>query len=122
MSKTILVVDDSDVFRKIVRVYLKNAGFEIIEKPDGQEAYDHLNGGNRVNLIICDVNMPNMDGLTFARKIKEHSELRFLPIIMLTTESQEDKKQQGKEAGVRAWLVKPFSPGDLLTAINKILV
>jgi len=122
MSKTVLLIDDSEVFRKIVRVYLKNANFEILESGDGQQGLDLLESGQKVNLIVCDVNMPNMDGLTFIKKIKEHPKLKFTPIIMLTTESEEDKKRQGMEAGVKAWLVKPFSPEELLKAINKILV
>jgi len=122
MSKTVLLVDDSEVFRKIVRVYLKNANFEIMESGDGQEAFTLLESGQKINLIVCDVNMPNMDGLTFIRKMKEHPKLKFTPIIMLTTESEEEKKRQGMEAGVKAWLVKPFSPEELLNAINKILL
>ena len=121
MSKTIMIVDDSEVFRKIVRVCLKNSGYELIECSDGVDALNQLTG-QKISLIISDVNMPNMDGLTLAKQVKEKEEYKFTPIIMLTTEHQEDKKQQGKDIGVRAWLVKPFSPEELLDSINKILV
>lgn len=116
-----MIIDDSTVFRKVVSMHLKNAKYEVLEAGDGVDALAKLQQEKKVNLIICDVNMPNMDGLTFVNKLREIPELKFIPIIMLTTESQEDKKRQGMEAGARAWLVKPFSPEQLLSAVSKLI-
>lgn len=120
MEKRILIIDDSAVFRKIVSVQLKNAHFELIEAVDGKDALEKLKT-NKVDLIVSDMNMPNMDGLTFIKSVKANPDLKFTPIIMLTTESQDEKKKQGLEAGARAWLTKPFSPEALLETIQKIL-
>ncbi|MBK8394491.1 MAG: response regulator [Leptospiraceae bacterium] len=120
MSKKILIIDDSAVFRKVVSMNLKHAGYEVIEAIDGVDALAKL-PTVKPNLIVCDVNMPNMDGLTFVSRVRADEENRFIPIIMLTTESQEDKKRKGMEAGAKAWLVKPFAPEQLLTAISKLM-
>lgn len=119
-NKKIMVVDDSAVFRKVVSMHLKNANYDVIEANDGVDAINKLLQGS-VNLIICDVNMPNMDGLTFITKVRADENNKFTPIIMLTTESHEDKKRKGMEAGAKAWLVKPFSPEQLLTAVSKLI-
>ncbi|BDA79010.1 response regulator [Leptospira kobayashii] len=121
MSKKILIIDDSAVFRKIISVHLKNANFELLEANDGLEALKQLSAGT-VDLIVSDVNMPNMDGISFIKKIKEDPKHKFTPIIMLTTESQPEKKQQGIDAGAKAWLTKPFSPEELLDTISKLVV
>ncbi|NCN10737.1 MAG: response regulator [Leptospira sp.] len=120
MAKKILIIDDSAVFRKIVSVHLKNAEFELIEAVDGKDAIEKLKD-TKVDLIVSDMNMPNMNGLTFIKVIKEDPNLKFTPIVMLTTESQEEKKKQGLEAGARAWLTKPFSPEELLQTIQKLI-
>ncbi|WCL47850.1 response regulator [Leptospira sp. GIMC2001] len=120
MSKKILIIDDSAVFRKIVTVHLKTAAFEIIEAVDGLDALEKLKT-TKVDLIVSDMNMPNMDGIEFVKSIKTDPIHKFTPIIMLTTESQDDKKKLGLEAGARAWLTKPFSPEDLLSTISKLL-
>lgn len=121
MSKKILIVDDSAVFRKVVSMHLKNQGYEVLEAGDGLEAFEKLKT-EQVSLIVCDVNMPNMDGLTFISRLRaEIQENKFTPIIMLTTESGEEKKRQGMEAGAKAWLVKPFAPEQLLMAISKLI-
>lgn len=99
---------------------LKHAGYEVIEAVDGVDALAKL-ASTKPNLIVCDVNMPNMDGLSFVAKVRADENNRFLPIIMLTTESQEDKKRKGMEVGAKAWLVKPFAPEQLLTAISKLI-
>ena len=93
---------------------------EVVEAVDGVDALAKL-PTVKPNLIVCDVNMPNMDGLSFVAKVRADEENRFIPIIMLTTESQEEKKRKGMEAGARAWLVKPFAPEQLLTAISKLI-
>jgi two-component system, chemotaxis family, chemotaxis protein CheY len=120
LSKKILIVDDSAVFRKVVSINLKHGGYEVVEASDGLDALKKVES-EKPNLVICDVNMPNMDGLTFVTKVREDEKNRFLPIIMLTTESQEEKKKKGMEAGARAWLVKPFAPEQLLSAIAKLI-
>lgn len=120
MSKKILIIDDSAVFRKIVSVHLKNANYDLIEAVDGVDAINKLKGV-KVDLIVSDMNMPNMDGITFIKTVKAEPEHKFTPIIMLTTESQEEKKNEGLSAGARAWLTKPFSPEELLATIRKML-
>jgi two-component system chemotaxis response regulator CheY len=119
MAKTIMVVDDSISIRQVVSLALKQAGYDVIEGIDGRDALAKLTG-QKVNLIISDVNMPNMDGITFVRELKTRPAYKFTPVLMLTTESQEDKKEQGKAAGAKAWMVKPFKPDALLAAVQKL--
>jgi two-component system chemotaxis response regulator CheY len=122
MAKTIMVVDDSISIRQVVGIALKQAGYEVIEACDGSDALVKLNAlsGQKINLIISDVNMPNMDGISFVRELKTRPAYKFTPVLMLTTESQEEKKEQGKAAGARAWMVKPFKPEALLAAVQKL--
>ncbi len=106
MGKTILVIDDAAAIRQVVELTLEDEGYKVIEACDGQDALNKLEG-NEVNLIICDVNMPVMDGITFLKTIKTddtYTEYKFTPIIMLTTEAGEDMKAKGKELGAKAWL------------------
>jgi two-component system chemotaxis response regulator CheY len=119
MAKTIMVVDDSISIRQVVGIALKQAGYDVIEGVDGKDALAKLTG-QKVNLIISDVNMPNMDGISFVRELKTRPAYKFTPVLMLTTESQEDKKEQGKAAGAKAWMVKPFKPDALLAAVQKL--
>jgi len=119
MAKTIMVVDDSISIRQVLGLALKQAGYDVIEGCDGRDALAKLTG-QKVNLIISDVNMPNMDGISFVRELKTRPAYKFTPVLMLTTESQEDKKEQGKAAGARAWMVKPFKPEALLAAVQKL--
>ena len=121
MAKTILLVDDSASLRQVVSIALSRAGYEVIEAGDGKEALSKL-AGTRVNLIISDVNMPNMDGITMVKEIKKSPSHKFTPIIMLTTEAGADKKNEGKEAGVKAWVVKPFKPEQMLDAVSKLIM
>lgn len=121
MSKTIMVIDDSGSFRTVVKLALQKAGYTVMEAGDGKDALAKLEGA-KVNLIVCDVNMPNMDGLTFLKTLKTTAAHRFVPVIMLTTESQEAKKAEGKAAGARAWITKPFQPSQLVDAVNKLCV
>ena len=121
MPKTIMVVDDSSSVRQVVSITLKGAGYDVIEAGDGKEALNKLNG-QKIHLIISDVNMPNMDGITLVKEVKKLSNYRFIPIIMLTTESQETEKQEGQLAGAKAWVVKPFQPALLLTAVSKLVL
>ena len=121
MGKTILVVDDSSSMRQVVSMALKGGGFEVIEACDGKDALSKLNG-QKIHLIISDVNMPNMDGISFVKEAKKLPGYKFTPIIMLTTESQEAKKQEGQAAGAKAWVVKPFQPAQMLTAVSKLIM
>ncbi len=120
MAKTILVVDDSASLRQVVSIALKGAGYDVIEGSDGKDGLSKLDG-SKVHLIISDVNMPNMDGLTMVKKIKDMAAYKFTPIIMLTTEAGSDKKDIGKAAGVKAWMVKPFKPAQMIDAVSKLL-
>lgn len=120
MAKTVLIVDDSASIRMVVGIALKGAGYEVVEACDGVDALGKLDGA-RINLMISDVNMPNMDGITLVQHVKAMPSYRFMPIIMLTTESQEGIKQKGKEAGVKAWVVKPFNPEQMLAAVGKLV-
>lgn len=121
MAKTIMVVDDSSSVRQVVGMALRGAGYEVMEGRDGQDALSQLTG-RKVHLIISDVNMPNMDGIAFLKEVKALPAYRFTPVIMLTTESQEAKKQAGREAGAKAWVVKPFSPPQLLSAVQRLVL
>ena len=121
MAKTIMVVDDSASLRQVVNIALKGAGYDVIEAADGKIALNKLEA-QRVNLIVCDVNMPNMDGITFVRELKQKASHKFTPVIMLTTESQEEKKREGQAAGAKAWVVKPFKPEVLLGAVQKLVL
>jgi two-component system, chemotaxis family, chemotaxis protein CheY len=120
MSKTILVVDDSASFRNVVKIALCSAGYVVQEASNGSEALGQLQTA-RPHLIISDLNMPQMDGLTFVRSLKELPAFRFTPVIMLSTEGQDAKKQEGKAAGARAWITKPFQPPVLLDAVSRLL-
>ncbi|CAN5893192.1 response regulator [soil metagenome] len=121
MSKTVMIVDDSASVRQVVGLALRGAGYAVIEGSDGKDALSKLTG-QKVHLIISDVNMPNMDGITFVQEVKKLPMYKFTPIIMLTTESQEGKKLQGQAAGARAWVVKPFQPAQMLAAVSKLIL
>jgi two-component system chemotaxis response regulator CheY len=121
MAKTILVIDDSASLRQVVKMALTGAGYNVIEAGDGQAALALLDGRS-INMAICDVNMPIMNGIEFVKAAKQLAAYKFLPILMLTTESQEEKKEQGKAAGAKAWMVKPFSPTQLVSAVSKLCV
>ncbi|MBP6899106.1 MAG: response regulator [Burkholderiaceae bacterium] len=124
MAKTILIVDDSASVRQVVGIALKGAGYQVLEAGDGAQALHKLQGlgGQKINLVISDVNMPNMDGISFVKAMKALPAYRFTPVIMLTTESQENKKREGQAAGAKAWVVKPFNPPQLLSAVEKLVL
>jgi two-component system chemotaxis response regulator CheY len=118
MGKNIMIIDDSASLRQVVSIALKGAGYDVVEAVDGKDALAKLSG--KIHLIICDVNMPNMDGITFVKELKQNAQYKFTPVIMLTTESQEGKKAEGQAAGAKAWVVKPFQPQQMLGAVAKL--
>ena len=120
MGKRIMTVDDSASIRMMVGFTLREAGFDVFEAEDGVDALEKLDG-SQVHMVIADVNMPNMDGIELVRRIRSNPEYRFTPVIMLTTESQEERKQEGKAAGATGWIVNPFKPQQLLDVIRKVL-
>jgi two-component system chemotaxis response regulator CheY len=119
MTKTIMIVDDSASMRQAVGIALKDAGYAVLEGRDGKDALSRLTG-QKVHLIISDVNMPNMDGISFVKALKQLPNYRFTPVIMLTTESEESRKLEGQAAGAKAWVVKPFKPEKLIGAVQKL--
>jgi len=119
MTKTILIVDDSASIRQVVGITLKGAGYEVIEACDGRDALSKLTG-QKVHLIVSDVNMPNLDGIGLVKEVKQNPQYKFTPIMMLTTETGDTMKMAGRDAGAKAWLVKPFQPAALLAAVAKL--
>jgi two-component system chemotaxis response regulator CheY len=120
MSKKILAVDDSASIRQMVAFTLKGAGYEVVEAVDGKDALSKVNG-NPVHMVITDLNMPNLDGIGLVKGLRANPSYKFIPIILLTTESQESKKLEGKQAGATGWIVKPFKPEQLIAVIKKVL-
>ncbi len=120
MSNTILTVDDSASMRQMISFTLKQAGYNVVEAQDGQDALNKLSA-NEINMVITDLNMPNMDGITLIKEVRKLPQYKFMPMIMLTTESQDDKKQEGKAAGATGWIVKPFNPEQLVGVVKKVL-
>ena len=121
MNKTIMIVDDSASLRQVVGIALRQAGYDVLEAGDGKDALSKLNG-QKVHMIISDVNMPNMDGISFVKAVKQLAAYRFTPIAMLTTETTDEKKKAGQDAGARAWVVKPFKPETLLGVVQKLVL
>ncbi|NHZ37042.1 response regulator [Massilia rubra] len=121
MAKTIMIVDDSSSVRQVIGITLRGAGYDVLEGCDGKDALTKLDG-RKVHLIISDVNMPNMDGISFVKQVKQLANYKFTPVIMLTTESAEEKKREGQAAGAKAWVVKPFKPDVLLNAVQKLIL
>jgi len=123
VGKTALIVDDSNSMRQMVGFTLKQAGFVVLEGSNGQEGLDRLAGapGGKVDIIITDLNMPVMDGLSFIKQARTKPGLRFTPILMLTTEGGENRKAEGKAVGATGWIVKPFQPDQLMKVIEKVL-
>lgn len=119
MGKTIIAVDDSASVRQVVGFTLRSEGYEVIEAVDGQDALARLTGP--VHMVITDLNMPNLDGIGLIRAVRGAQQYRAIPIIMLTTESQDARKQEGKAAGATGWMVKPFRPEQLLAVVRKVL-
>ena len=120
MKKTIMTVDDSASIRQLLRFALTDAGYNVVEASDGQNALEQLKEV-LVQMVITDLNMPNLDGIELIKAIRVLKDCKFIPIIMLTTESQMAKVQEGKNAGATGWIVKPFDPEHLVAVVKKIL-
>jgi len=120
MAKVIMTADDSASVRQMVTFTLKQNGYEVVEAVDGRDALTKLTS-QKVDMLITDLNMPNMDGLGLIRGVRAGTLNKFIPIIMLTTESQDSKKGEGKAAGATGWIVKPFKPEQLIAVVKKVL-
>ena len=120
MAKKIMTVDDSPTIRQMLGMALKGAGYEVVEAENGKDALSKLET-EKVNMLITDLNMPEMNGIDLIRSVRQSPGLRFLPIIMLTTETQEAKRQAGKAAGASGWIVKPFKPEQLLKVVQMVM-
>ena len=120
MHKTIMTVDDSASVRLMVNFTLKQLGYEIIEAANGIEALQKMSK-HHVHMLITDINMPELDGIGLVKRVRQDPQHRFIPIIILTTESQSEKKREGKEAGATGWIVKPFTPEQLISVVKKVM-
>ncbi len=120
MSKSILVVEDSPSMRQLLSVTLRSAGYQVIEARDGEEALEYARG-HAVDLVLTDVNMPRMDGITLVAHLRTLASHYRTPTLLLTTESSPDRKLQSKQAGATGWITKPFSPEQLLTTLTRLL-
>lgn len=120
MSKTIMSVDDSASVRQMVAFTLESAGYQVVTASDGKDALTQLKG-RAVDMVVTDLNMPNMNGIELTRELRAMAQFRGVPIILLTTESQADRKQEGKAAGATGWIVKPFQQDQLLAVVKKVL-
>lgn len=120
MAKKVLVVDDAAVVRQVVSCMLTIAGYTVIQAVDGNDALTKLRA-DAISMVITDVNMPGMGGIEFIRWLRNHSEFRFMPVVMLTTLSHESKMQEGKEAGASGWLTKPFTAAQLIDTVRKFV-
>ncbi|MCA0935820.1 response regulator [Vibrio alginolyticus] len=121
MSKVILVVDDSETIRHVVASALREHGFSVLEAEDGVDALSHCNG-QKIHLVISDLNMPNLDGIGFVREMKTRQGYRFTPVMILTTENSVEKRAEGKSAGASGWMVKPFDAARVLSAVKKLIL
>ena len=120
MPKKILIVDDSESIREVVSFTLENEGFEVLVANDGTDALKFLDG-REIDMIITDLHMPEMDGITLIKPVREMEAYQRIPILFLTTESQTAKKMEAKEAGATGWIIKPFVPAKLIAALQKVL-
>ena len=118
----ILVVDDSSTVRDEVAGFLKKHGLDVATAVDGRDGLAKMRSDASIRLVVSDVNMPNMDGITFVQELKKIAAYKFMPVIMLTTEGSDEKKKAGQAAGAKAWVVKPFQPQQLLAVVTKLLM
>ena len=121
MAKTIVIVDDSESIREVVSFTLENAGYSVLVGIDGKDALKFFDGSNEIDLLITDLYMPNLNGIELIRAVRDNADYKRIPILFLTTESQREKKMEAKQAGATGWIIKPFVPAKLLSALNKVL-
>jgi len=120
MVKTIMTADDSASIRQLVKMALAEAGYGVVEAVDGLDAFNKFSA-SPTHMLITDLNMPNLDGVELIKKVRSHPAGKFIPIILLTTESDDSKKMAGKQAGASGWIVKPFNKNQLLAVVKKLL-
>ena len=121
MSKTVMLVDDSSTVRQVMRFAFEHAGYNVVEASNGEEALGTLDG-RKVSAIVCDIDMPKLDGLSFLKAMRAKRDYRFTPVVMLTTESRAQRKQQAKDSGATAWATKPCPPSELVSLIERLAV
>jgi two-component system chemotaxis response regulator CheY len=120
MNKVIMTVDDSASIRQMVNFTLRNAGYDVVEAVDGQDALNKVDS-QTVNMVLVDLNMPNLNGIGLIQALRARPDCKFIPIVMLTAESQAEKKQKGKSVGATGWIVKPFRPKQMVAVVKKVL-
>jgi two-component system, chemotaxis family, chemotaxis protein CheY len=120
MAKTIVIVDDSESIREVVSFTLENAGYQVLSAIDGEDALKYFDG-RELDLLITDLHMPKLNGIELIKKVRENANYKLLPILFLTTESQQSIKQDAKDAGATGWIIKPFVPAKLLAALSKVI-
>lgn len=120
MPGTIMTVDDSASMRQMIKFTLEKSGYDVLDAVDGEDALKKLQG-QKVHLVVTDLNMPNLDGIGLIKRLKEKPEYKFVPVLMLTTESQDSMKKEGRAAGAAGWIVKPFKPEQLIGVVKKLL-
>jgi two-component system, chemotaxis family, chemotaxis protein CheY len=120
MARKLLIVDDSASMRQLVSFALKSAGYEVVDAINGKDALGKL-AATKVDMVVTDLNMPEMDGITLIRELRGNPTYKFTPVVMLTTESQESRKQEGKQAGASGWIVKPFTPDQLIDTVKRFV-
>jgi two-component system, chemotaxis family, chemotaxis protein CheY len=120
MAKTIVIVDDSESIREVVSFTLENAGYQVLSAIDGEDALKFFDG-RELDLLITDLHMPKLNGIELIKKVRENANYKLLPILFLTTESQQSIKQDAKDAGATGWIIKPFVPAKLLAALSKVI-
>jgi len=121
MSKTVMLIDDSYTLRQMVSIALSHEGYEIVQAENGLDALDKLEG-KKIDIFVCDVNMPKMDGISFVKALKDKKEYKYTPIMMLTTETEQSVKEDAKALGIRIWMTKPFQPTAIVLAVRKLLM
>lgn len=121
MQNIALIVDDSPTVRSLVKKTLSVMGFDVIDASNGQEALNEANGLKRIDIVVADVNMPIMDGITFVQKLRGIERYQFTPVLMLTTETKTAQKEKAKAAGATGWLTKPFEPHKLTVTVRRVL-
>ena len=120
-DRTILIVDDSPSMRQIIARALNGAGYQTLQAVDGQDALDQLEGGATVDLALVDFNMPRLDGISLVRALRAGEKTRFVPIVVITTETRRERREQARAVGATGWIVKPFQPEDVLTMVKRLL-